>query len=378
MSRQRMMEQIGGWLQAVLAGWPRPEQKAMAALVFGIGVSGQGGLSAASAAAPGRATDPSKRRRVQRLLANPRGDLARAQRRLIAHVTRHGGRLDLLLDATTTGATTVFPGVVALLVAVSWHGRAIPLIWRCWRADAPNQDWAGAIQAMFAALAAELPPEAHVVVLADRGLSGGPLARACAERGWHPLLRVIKSTRAQSADGHVATLTHRLGARQSLRLAGVRLYAPRRKADRWRSDWDQALPLNVVGAAGHGRDDWFLATDLPATLDRCREYRQRTWEEELFRDLKSFGWGWQACRVRDPVRVARLLLALALATLWMLAVAQRVIKRGWRRLVDDRARRTLSHFQLGRRWIARCLANDDPSPIGLSLWREVRPFPKLS
>jgi hypothetical protein len=349
----------------------------LAALGLGIAVSGQGGLSPASAAAPGRATVASKRRRARRLLVNPRFDLARAQRRLLAHVTRHGGRLDLLVDATTTGATAAFPGVVALLVAVSWHGRAIPVIWRCWRADEPRQDWAGAIRAMFAAIAAELPVEARVAVLADRGLSGAPLARACRAQGWHFLLRVLKTTRAQTADGHGATLAQRLGARQALGLTGARLYAPRRKAERWRSDWEQALRLNVVGAAGRGRDDWFLVTDLPATLARCREHRRRTWEEELFRDLKSVGWGWQACRVRDPERVARLLLALA--TLWMLAVAQRVVSSAApRRLLDNRSRRTLSHFQLGRRWVQRCLANDDPILICFSLWREVRPWPKLS
>jgi hypothetical protein len=379
MRRDEMMDQARLQLQSVVGDLPQPEQKALTALVFGIVTAARGRLSGAVAAIPGAAATPSKRRRVARLLANPRFSLPRAHRRLIAHVTRHGGRLDLLVDATTTGATARFPGVVTLMVAAGWHSRAVPLIWRCWRADEPDQDWAGALTQMFAEIAAALPPTAHVVVLADRGLSGGPLARACQTRGWHFLLRVIKTTRVQSAAGTIATLAQRLGPRRTkLRLTGVRLYAPRRKTDRWISDWDQALPLNVVGAAGRGRDDWWLVTDLPATLRRCGEYRHRTWEEALFRDLKSFGWGWERSRLRDPARVARLLLALALATLAVLAVAQRVVKRGRRWLVDERSRRTLSYFQIGLAWIGRQLVLDQPVSLWFTFWREVRPFPKLS
>ena len=98
----------------------------------------------------------------------------------------------------------------------------------------------------------------------------------------------------------------------------------------------------------------------------------------MFRDLKSLGWGWQASRVRRPERVARLLLALALATLRVLATAQRVIQRGHRRVLDDRTRRTLSVFQLGLRALHRCLATDAPVPVTFTFWRETRPRLKLS
>jgi hypothetical protein len=97
------------------------------------------------------------------------------------------------------------------------------------------------------------------------------------------------------------------------------------------------LTANVVAVWPRGHaEPWLLVTDPPPTRACGREHRHRTWEEALFRDLKSVGWGWQVCRVRDPERVARLLLALA--TLWMLAVTQRVVKRG----ATASARRSLS------------------------------------
>jgi hypothetical protein len=78
----------------------------------------------------------------------------------------------------------------------------------------------------------------------------------------------------------------------------------------------------------------------------------------VFRALKSFGWQWQRSRVRQPERVERLLLVLALATLWLAALAQRVLKRGWRPLLEERSRRCYSTFHLGLRWLTRLLTNE--------------------
>jgi hypothetical protein len=62
--------------------------------------------------------------------------------------------------------------------------------------------------------------------------------------------------------------------------------------------------------------------------------------------------------VRQPDRVERLLLVLALATLCIVALAQRVLKRGGRPLREARSRRCYSPFPLGRRWLPRLLTND--------------------
>lgn len=378
MRRVDMMAACDREVQGLLVECSRPVQKALATFVVG-GVLAVGvGLSAAMAAAPGRAQDRSKQRRVQRLLTNDGLAVARAQRRLIARATRAGGRIDLVLDATTTGVTAAFPGIVSLVLAMGWHGRAAPLCWRSWRADEPDQAWMSATRAMFARVAETLPADARVVVLADRGLSGANLARAAAAQGWHLLVRVQGQTRVRLADGrvaHLGELTPRPGT--AAKLTGVRVFAPRTKQTVWISCWEEAFTANVVAVWPRGvAQPWLLVTDLPPTRARCREDRHRTWEEALFRDLKSFGWGWNRSRVRDPRRVERLVLAFAIATLWLLAVAQRVVKRGWRRLVDDASRRTLSYFQIGRRWVQRCLANDDPVPIHLAFWREIRPVPK--
>jgi hypothetical protein len=52
-------------------------------------------------------------------------------------------------------------------------------------ANAPGQDWSGALRELVASVHAALPPATEVVVLVDRSLSGGPLARVLAAVGWH-------------------------------------------------------------------------------------------------------------------------------------------------------------------------------------------------
>ena len=365
-------------LKRLFPDLPRPEQKTLAAVVPAVVHRGTTHLARLGAAMAGRATNPSKARRVQRLLANPRLDLARAQRRVIAHVLRHRrGRLDLALDATLIGATTRSPrtGVVTLMLAMAWRGRALPLAWCCLPEQGvrPGQ-WMPAIRRVVQRVAAELPPGLEVVVLTDRGLSGATLRGILAEVGWHFIQRVTVRPNVRLEDGtivSVGSLVPRPGCRRVL--TGVQLWAVH--AVQWRDGrnqairhWENAPRLQVVAVWRRtDPEPWLLVTDLPATLARCEEYRRRSWEEALFRDLKGSGWRWDECRLRRPERVERLLLLLVLATLWMLALGQRVLKKGWRRLLEPSSRRELSQFQLGLRWIERCQTNAEPIPVTFRL-----------
>ena len=381
MSRYETLQECCQAVAGLLPEEPAPERKALGALVCGVVHAESAQLSRASAAVPGEAQDRSKQRRAQRLVSNERLDIARAQRRLVARVVRgRHGRVDLLLDATTTGATAHQAGTVTLLLALRWHGRAVPLVWRSWAADAPGQHWDQAIPGLCATVAEQLPAGVEVVLLADRGLGNVSLARTARGLGWHYLFRVQRRTRVRLPDGTV----REIGGLVPRPPAGQ----PRRRWERlgcindaavgpsrakhgaaWVSDWEQALPTNVVALPNPraADDPWLLITDLHAAPTRCREYRRRTQEEELFRDLKSFGWQWQSSRLRLPDRVDRLLLVLALATLWIDALAHHVLQRGLRHLLEDRSRHSYSYFQLGLRWLRRSLALDLPLPCTLKL-----------
>lgn len=379
MDRAQLLQECDQAVSDLLCDLPRLEQKSVAALLEGIVVERTAVLPRAAAGAPGAATDRSKQRRAQRLLANPRFDVPRAQRRLVQRLLAHPRpRLDLLIDAVTLSGTVKHPGTQTICLALAWHGRALPLLWKTWQADAPDQRWMDAITALCQVVADEVPAGVAVVVLADRGLSGERLATIATRQGWSYLLRAQGHGFIRTADGWTGPLRELVpqAGSQAMR-EGVKIWpndhSVRRSKQRVTSylDWEHCQTTNVVALwRAEDAEPWLLLTSLPASLQRCREYRRRTWEEELFRDLKSFGWQWQQSRVRRPERVERLLVVLALATLWVCGTSQRVLRRGQRWLLEDRSRRSYSRFQLGLRWIHRQLTNGQPVICLLALWRE--------
>jgi hypothetical protein len=63
-----------------------------------------------------------------------------------------------------------------------------------------------------------------------------------------------------------------------------------------------------------------LLTDrAPSAGEACWD-GLRAWIEQGFKVTKRGGWQWQRTRMTDPQRAARLWLAVAVATLWLLSV----------------------------------------------------------
>ena len=60
--------------------------------------------------------------------------------------------------------------------------------------------------------------------------------------------------------------------------------------------------------------------DLPPETSEAGWYGLRAWIEQGFKVTKRGGWQWQRTRMTDPERAARLWLAVAVATLWLLSV----------------------------------------------------------
>jgi hypothetical protein len=78
-------------------------------------------------------------------------------------------------------------------------------------------------------------------------------------------------------------------------------------------------PLLAWWEAGY-RDPWLLRTDLPPEAGRACGDGLRAWMEQGFTITKRAGWQWQRTHRTTPARAARLWLAVAVATLWLLSV----------------------------------------------------------
>jgi len=287
-------------------------------------------------------------RRLKRWLANEQIEMAVVIPLWIQWVLSSyaGEELEMLVDETKLGSR-----IGVLMVSLAYRGRAIPLIWRCYRegdaAAYPAEGQVGMIVAMLATVKPYLPLGCRCRVQADQGIGNSSrLMRALHKAGWHFLFRV-KETRM---------FTTRSGFRFCLR--DIAFQGRQGAVIGWLYTRSYRLvlgTLHVIWLEGYD-EPWFLFTNDP--LAHATAYARRFWQEEGFRDLKSGGWQWQGSFVRDPQHMQRLILVLALAYAWMttlgtlsfslpIAVRQQIVA------ADEQAR--FSVFRQGLRSFKRLI-----------------------
>ena len=318
----------------------------------------------------------SKQRRIERFVANDRVDADEIAARFTLHTLQQVCRrkrvhLRLMLDETPNGEA-----LRVLKLSLATHGRAIPLLWTTYRTDAPPQsvpELAQALLERFARVLGRLPckrrPHKVVVTMTtDRGLAWPVLLDFCRARGWHFLMRVQGQTRIQLPDEtqrRIDELVPQPGAR-------FQAQAKAFKAAGWR-------PVYVCAHwPKESKQPWLLISSWPARTWLHAWYRRRMWQEESFRDEKSQGFHWQQSRIRDPDHAHRLLLALAVAQLWMISLGHYVQTHGLTRLFERKGRKELSIFQRGLRFFEYALANGLAIPTCLHLPRAPLPPPLAS
>jgi hypothetical protein len=222
----------------------------------------------------------------------------------------HGTQVALALDATTLGDR-----FVVLAISVVYRGCAIPVAWTILAAGAKHA-WRGEWLRMLRLLRPAVPRRWTVIVLADRGLYARWLFRRIVRLGWHPFLRINRGgTFRRPGQARSAPLTACVPT-PGTSWCGVGTAfqgADRRLACTLLARWEE----------GHA-DPWLILTDLaPDSCDVCW-YGLRMWIERGFKLTKRGGWQWQATRMTDPPRAARLWLVVAVATLWLVSVGGEV------------------------------------------------------
>jgi hypothetical protein len=217
-----------------------------------------------------------------------------------------GHQLALALDATTLGQR-----FVVLALSVLYRGCAIPVAWTVLPAG-EKHGWRREWLRMLRQVRAAVPRRFFVIVLADRGLYARWLYRRIVRLGWHPLLRInVGGTFRPAASARYRPLRSfvpQLGTQWAG--TGTAFVGPRRRLN---------CTLLARWEAGY-TDPWLLLTDLAPTASEACWYGLRAWIEQGFKITKRGGWQWQRTRMTDPHRAARLWVAVAVATLWLLSV----------------------------------------------------------
>ena len=232
------------------------------------------------------------------------------------------------------------------------HGcRAVPLVWVAIPGKGLTQ--AERLESMLTRAAEFLRPRVkQVVFLADRGFRDCDWAKLCLKLGWDYVIRVAANTYVTVADGRYCRIDE----------LGVKPEQRRYFQDVWLTqDAKLRTHLTVTWTDGddtHRPELLAIVSNQVACRARLHDYSQRMSIEQSFRDDKSGGFEMAHTRLQHADRLERLLLAVAIATLWCHELGEHVLCEGEtaRREIDPGPERELSLFQLGLRWLKRCVS----------------------
>jgi hypothetical protein len=217
-----------------------------------------------------------------------------------------GTCLALAIDATSLGDR-----FTVLTVSVVYRGTGLPVCWTILPATQKHA-WRREWLRMVRVLRPAIPADWTVLVLADRGLDAPWLVRRIVRLGWHPFLRINQAAKFRPTGQARWYWLRELCGQGGQRWRGLGTAFITKESQ---------LTCTLVAWWGEGhKEPWFILTDLDPDGCDASWYGLRTWCEQGFKIYKRGGWQWQQTRMTDPDRAARLWLALAVATLWLVSL----------------------------------------------------------
>jgi len=243
-----------------------------------------------------------------------------------------GETIVLLIDGTVVGR-----GCMALVIAVVYKRRALPVAWLVEKKKKGHFSEERHIE-LIQNVGEMIPDGSRVVLLGDGEFDGVDLQSVVNHCSWHYVLRTSE-TNTLCWQGHwfhyKETLSH-------LEPGGLfvvpealfthRGYGPVTGLTWWRKGCDE--PIHLV-------------TNMQCVDEACRFYEKRFLIETCFSDQKGRGFNLQKSHMSNPERINRLLMAVFLAYYWIVALGVSAVKDGWQGVIHRRHRCDLSLFQLG-------------------------------
>jgi len=217
-------------------------------------------------------------------------------------------RLALAMDVTNLGDR-----FHVLCISVLYGGIGIPVAWKIILGNT-REAWHPHWCQLLKFLKPAIPENWQVIVLSDRGLESGRLFSLILELEWHPLMRVKGGGKFRPQGWrnwyYMKDLVPRPKARFAMK--GV-AYKNERMSCTLLACWEPEYS-----------EAWLLLTDLePAAANPCW-YGWRAWIEQGFKVAKSGCLNWQNTRMTIPERAERHFLAIAVTTLWAVAIGAEV------------------------------------------------------
>lgn len=343
--RQILQHQLCQSLAARLPHLRATTPPVLAGLAIGLSFADGISLPAIAADAPFSADLPATIARFHRLLMRPEVTRQQCWDPLLPEVLAAETSTDVTLIFDLTNHADRF---TSLVIGLAHHQRAVPLTWHVAAAQERWRDqFAPAVREMVRTIAAALPPNRTVTLLADAGLSSPFLVDLCASVGWHWVFRLSVTPNGRHlfrhADGGEARIARWLPDPTAPRRRRTRTWVGEVfKSAGWRAAW-----VTIHEHPDHAAP-WVLISDRSGGSGAVKHYRRRMQIEAMFADWKGRGWQLVRSRLRDPRRLAALLIGVALAHGQLMRRGARIVRSGHRHRYDRRDRRTWSLVRLGR------------------------------
>ena len=250
------------------------------------------------------------------------------------------GEVRLIVDGSKIGF-----GYQLLMVSLAYRHRAIPIAWT-WIRHVRGHSTAAKQIVLLNYVKSLIPQKTPVFLVGDSEF--GSIAVLQQLKQWHWFFALRQK-------GNLGLWLNEQTDWQRLdhlvKKAGQSVWCPNGYLTQ-----SDIFPVSVLIHWRKGEQQpWCLATNLPDAALTLRYYKRRMWIEEMFGDFKKHGFDLESTMLRNSPRLSRLTLAVAFLYVWLLSVGSRTIRAGLRHFVDRKGRRDLSLFQIGLRFIDRCL-----------------------
>lgn len=292
---------------------------------------------------------------VRRWLANPFVNVSQFFAPLITQVLQnwHDRDVFLILDGTEVnhGRLQFFR------VSLSHCFRALPVAWLV-------REGRGLIQQEACAELLEhtarlLQGVRSVTFLADRGFRDTDWAEKCIALGWNYVIRVANSTYVTLGTGELLCVRQLARPGRNRYFANVGLTKVKK--------FQCHLMLTWLPTKQGELELCVIMTNLRPCHQTLKQYVKRMHIEQSFRDDKSGGFDLAATKLQDAERLNHLLLAVAVAVLWIYEIGASVIRAQERSEIDPAYKRQLSIFQIGWRKLHRAISCLNIPPCTLHL-----------
>lgn len=280
---------------------------------------------------------------------------------LITSLAALGLPFALVIDGSVVGR-----GCMCLMISVLYKNRALPLVW-----SVVQQKKGHLTEQMHLELLGEvyrlIPENTEVIVLGDGEFDGVDWLAEINGYGWEYACRTASDS-ILSEDGESFNFK-RLGVGDEKYFSMPEVYFTHKEYG----------PLQaVVWWEKRYKAPIYLITNMELAQEACFWYRKRYHIETFFSDQKSRGFNIHKSHLSDPKKLKRLLIAAALAYIWIVYLGMMAITEKWYHKIHRSTRCDLSLFQLGLRLLNHLLNHSLPIPVEFKVLKFDDPFIKKS